>query len=548
MGYVNIDGYMLKRFIINGTNRLVEKKELVDALNVFPVPDGDTGTNMSLTALAAASEVSKLNTPHIGEVAKAAANGSLRGARGNSGVILSQIFRGFAKSLENKEVADVDDLASAFVLASETAYKAVMKPKEGTILTIAKALAESAVTSSYSIDEIEEMLDKVIKDGNTMLEKTQDMLPQLKEAGVVDAGGMGLMCIFEGGFENIGVETEVADVTGKGQTNINTAPQGLENVEIKFGYCTEFFINVENISEGTINSLKAYLEKIGDSIVVVADETIIKIHVHTNNPGEVLERALKIGYLENIKIENMRIQHTNRINFAKEQEKTPKTELQEYGFVAVAVGEGMSSIFKKLGVDEVIAGGQTMNPSTEDILEAIKRVNAKNIFVLPNNKNIILAAKQAAELCEDKNVVVIETKTIPQGIAGVIGYLPMVGVEENIEGINESISYVLTGQITYAVRDTVIEGKQIEQGDYLCMLENDISVVDKDIVIGAKALIDKMLAQNEDASMLGLYYGAEATDEDTAAIEEYVASEYPDIEIEIHDGGQPVYYYIISVE
>lgn len=549
MSYVKIDGYMLRRYIINGTNKLIANKERVDALNVFPVPDGDTGTNMSLTAIAAATEVSKLNSPNIGEVAKAAANGSLRGARGNSGVILSQIFRGFAKGLEGKDVADVDDVANAFACAMETAYKAVMKPKEGTILTIIRALAESAVEASYGTDDIDVMLSQIVPAGYKMLDKTQDMLPQLKQAGVVDAGGMGLMCIIEGGFANIGLDEELNTDSGKSQDSaMSGEPKGLEDIDIKFGYCTEFFINIDNPGDKVISSLKKYLEKIGDSIVVVSDESIIKIHVHTNNPGEVLERALKVGSLENIKIENMRLQHTNRINFSKEQDNAVQEEKKEYGFVVVSTGDGFKNIFEKMGVDSVITGGQTMNPSTEDILSAINSVNAENIYVLPNNKNIILAAKQAGELCEDKNVIVLESKSIPQGIAAIINYIPTNGVKQNTDAMTEAMGYVSTGQITHAVRDTVIGDKEIKEGDYLCMLENDIAVADKEIVIGCKALLDKMVENNKDAGIISIYCGEAAVDDDTVAIETYIAEEYPDIEVEVYQGGQPIYYYIISVE
>lgn len=549
MSYVKIDGYMLRRYIINGTNKLIANKERVDALNVFPVPDGDTGTNMSLTAIAAATEVSKLNSPNIGEVAKAAANGSLRGARGNSGVILSQIFRGFAKGLEGKDVADIDDVANAFACAMETAYKAVMKPKEGTILTIIRALAESAVEASYGTDDIDVMLSQIVPAGYKMLDKTQDMLPQLKQAGVVDAGGMGLMCIIEGGFANIGLDEDLNTDSGKSQDSaMSGEPKGLEDIDIKFGYCTEFFINIDNPGDKVISSLKKYLEKIGDSIVVVSDESIIKIHVHTNNPGEVLERALKVGSLENIKIENMRLQHTNRINFSKEQDNAVQEEKKEYGFVVVSTGNGFKDIFEKMGVDRVITGGQTMNPSTEDILSAINSVNAENIYVLPNNKNIILAAKQAGELCEDKNVIVLESKSIPQGLAAIINYIPTNEVEKNTDAMTEAMRYVSTGQITHAVRDTVIGDKEIKEGDYLCMLENDIAVVDKEIVIGCKALLDKMIEDNEDAGVISIYCGEEAVDDDTVAIETYIAEEYPDIEVEVYQGGQPIYYYIISVE
>lgn len=551
MSLLSIDGYLLKKFIIFGANMLAENKERVDELNVFPVPDGDTGTNMSLTVLAAAKEVEKINTPNIYDVSKAASNGSLRGARGNSGVILSQLFRGFSKGLEGKDTANSDDLALAFVKAKETAYKAVMKPKEGTILTIAEALSEKAVEMSYKTDDINEMMKEVIEHTKNVLKKTKDMLPQLKQAGVVDAGGRGLLYIIEGGFENI--DNDNVEIYDTSSNNVNlefSKPKGIENIEIKYGYCTEFFINIKNSDEKTEKDLKSYLQSIGDSIVMVSDEDIIKVHVHTNNPGNVLERAIKIGDLENIKIENMRIQHTNRISFSEktEDENIEVLEKKEIGFVVVSSGDGLSNIFKELGADKIIEGGQTMNPSTDDIISAIEQVNADNIIVLPNNKNIILAAQQASELIKDKNVEVLITKTIPQGMSAIINFMPGNSFEENINAMKESIEAVCTGQITYAVRNTVIDNKKINEGDFLCMIEDEIILVEKNLKNGIEKLIDKMIDKNENSTFITLYYGKDVTKEDAERIKENVIKKYPDFDVELQRGNQPVYYYIVSIE
>lgn len=550
MSYLTIDGYTLQKFIIAGANRLIENKGSVDALNVFPVPDGDTGTNMSLTVASAAKEVMKLNTPVIADVAKAAASGSLRGARGNSGVILSQLFRGFAKGLEGKETANVVDIALSFDKARQTAYKAVMKPKEGTILTVAREVSEKAIELSYAEENLDVFLEKLIEYANEVLLKTTDMLPQLKQAGVVDAGGKGFIHILEGGLENRGAEVTLNDASSSSQGTV-MADYQTEEVDIKFGYCTEFFINVDNANEETVNNLKDYLMTIGDSIVAVHDSEIIKIHVHTNNPGKVLERALKIGSLSNIKIENMRIQHTNNINFTKQaQQEVPveEQEEKEIGFVSVCVGSGIKEIFKNLGADYIIEGGQTMNPSTEDILQAVEKVNAKNVFVLPNNKNIILAAEQAAKLCKDKNIIVIGSTTIPQGISALVNFMPTDSVEDNAESINEGLEAVSTLQVTYAVRDTEIDDKKIVEGDILCMSESGIDFVEKDLQEGTKKLISNFLDNNIDKSFITIFYGEDATEDKANELADYVAENYPDIEVEVQSGNQPVYYYIISVE
>lgn len=547
MNLVTIDGYSLRNFIISGSNKLTSNKELIDSLNVFPVPDGDTGTNMSLTALAAASEVSKISSPNVYDIAKAAANGALKGARGNSGVILSQIFRGFAKALEGKETANVKDLANAFLKATETAYKAVMKPKEGTILTTAKALSDKAMEICDTTEDINAFFIEVIKHGNFILNKTTDMLPQLKSAGVVDAGGKGLMCIIEGGYESKALQN-VTLLTVSNSPSIEIAePKGIENIDIKYSYCTEFFITGKNITEDAQNSLKSFLQDVGDSLVLVCDEDFIKIHVHTNNPGKVLERALKIGSLDNIKIENMKTQHTNRISFNKESEEI-NAEPKEFGFIAVSIGSGINTVFKNLGVDEIIEGGQTMNPSTEDILNAIEKVNAKNVFVLPNNKNIILAAQQAVSLCETKAVHVIDTLNVPQGIVCLINFMETLSIEENIDNMEAAIKEISTGQITYAVRDTVINDKQIKEGDFLCMIDGKIEIVSKDLQKGAKELVKTMIEANEDCSFVSIYYGEESSQEDSEEIADFIEQEFENVEVEIVEGNQPLYYYLISVE
>lgn len=544
MGYISIDGYMLRRFIINGANRLAEKSEYVNSLNVFPVPDGDTGTNMGMTVMAAAREVEKINSPNFSDVVKAASNGALRGARGNSGVILSQIFRGIYKGAEGKAVIGTEDFANCFIKAMETAYKAVMKPKEGTILTVIKALAEKAGEVAIDGEGIEVMLAEMIKYGNEVLAKTTDMLPQLKQAGVVDAGGQGLMLILEGGFDNLGNENPLVDSAKPEGSQAIAVETDVEN--IKYGYCTEFFVNVENNRPDNQQELVSFLEDIGDSIVVVSDEEFIKVHVHTNNPGSVLERALKIGSLENIKIENMRLQHTNLISFTKKEEKP--VEKKEYGFVAVSMGEGLRDIFTQMGTDKVIQGGNTMNPSTEDILQAINEVNAKTVFVLPNNKNIIMAAQQAAQLCEDKQVVVIPSCNIPQGISALVSFVSTNSVEDNTRSMEQAMEYVASGQVTYAVKDTVIDDREIKAGNCLCLFESKIIASEESIIEGTKKLIDAMLQANEDGEIVSIYYGQDAKEEDAQQLADYIEEINPDVEVEIKYGGQPIYYYYISVE
>ena len=541
MALTKLNGLMLKKMMIAGANRLNEKKQTVDALNVFPVPDGDTGTNMSLTALAAAKEAEKENSLSISHVAKAISNGALRGARGNSGVITSQIFRGFAKGLEGLEEADTKALAQALQQAVKTAYKAVMKPKGGTILTVAKACADSASKIAENTEDIDLFLQKIIEDGNAMLLQTTEMLPVLKQAGVVDAGGKGLLCLLEGAFESRN-SIEVIKIAEPIKQDNFAALASVENTSITFGYCTEFFILVKNASEKIVQNLKTYLATIGDSIVCVNDEELIKIHVHTDHPGLALEKALTIGEFSGLKIDNMRQQHTNRIDFS---DTKPVGKQKEIGYVAVSPGDGLTEIFQNLGVDEIIQGGQTMNPSTEDILNAIEKVNAKTVFVLPNNKNIILAGEQASKLTKQKNVIVIPSKTIPQGISAMLNIMA-----EDSEGIQqdmlESIKNVASASVTYAVRETTFDGKSIKQGDIIGMQEDNITVISESAEKGAKDLLHKVVT--EDAEMISIYYGADVTLQEAEEIKQYAEDKFSSCDVELHRGGQPLYYYIISVE
>jgi hypothetical protein len=540
---------MLCRFITNGANLLVKNKEKIDALNVFPVPDGDTGTNMSMTALSAAKLARESNSPNVSDVAKAAASGALKGARGNSGVILSQIFRGIAKGLEGKSTADCNDLALAFEKAKETAYKAVMKPKEGTILTIIRALADKALEVAQYTEDIEDFLRAMLAYSESVLDATPDMLPQLKQAGVVDAGGCGLLYIIRGGYEQIGIDNALCDTDSTSKsTDTAVSSAALSDADIKFGYCTEFFVNLPEGADGDAIAaeLTDYLSTIGDSLVVVADDSdhIVKIHVHTNNPGLVLERALRAGSLDRVKIENMRIQHTNLISFS--QQVKPKRK--RYGFVSVASGDGMDDVFTELDCDIIVSGGQTMNPSTEDILEAINNVNAETVFILPNNSNIILAAKQAAELCEDKKVFVVESKTIPQGIAAIIAFTPYLSTDENLTAMTEALGSISTGQATKAVRSAKLDSKEISEGDYLFLLDGEINNTSKDLNDGIKVLISDMLKIREDAGLVSFYFGEDINEDEAMDFVESLEKDYPDVEFDLRYGGQSVYYYIISVE
>lgn len=558
MSVTSINGLLLKRMIISGANSLNSKKETVDSLNVFPVPDGDTGTNMSLTVLAAAREVEKSQSLSVSDIAKLAANGSLRGARGNSGVITSQLVRGFSKELEGLSEADTVALAKATAKAVETAYKAVMKPKEGTILTVARIMSESALKYCHKITDITEFMEAVIKDGHAILLQTKEMLPVLKQADVVDAGGMGLLFFLEGALKAIESDADVKleEVSAGASKNEYAALASIDNESITFGYCTEFFINIKNVGDSTVSGLKNYLSSIGDSLVVVADDEIIKVHVHTDHPGMAIEKALSIGSLSGLKIDNMREQHTNKIDFQSdakaEQAKPivsaeePKKEHKETGFISICSGSGLADIFRSLGVDYIIEGGQTMNPSTEDILNAINKIDADNIVIMPNNKNIILAAEQAKNLTEDKKIFVVPTRSVPEAISAMLCYNAEEPIEDVIEEMDEAIKNVTTASVTYAVRDTKIGETEITKGDILGMLNDNIAVVGKDISQTTEDLIKK--AANEDSEIISIYYGSDATEEMANKIAEFAGEQFPDCDIEIHAGNQQLYYYIISVE
>lgn len=554
----SINAETLQKMFIAGAKNLEAKKEWINELNVFPVPDGDTGTNMTLTIMSAAKEVGGIANPDMETIAKAISTGSLRGARGNSGVILSQLFRGFTREIKKVYEIDVEGLSKACVRAVETAYKAVMKPKEGTILTVAKGMADKACELVGTSDDLVYVIDEIIKHGDYILSQTPEMLPVLKQAGVVDSGGQGLMTVIKGAYDALlGKEIDYTIETIQSKSSISTDDIPLDEVDIKFGYCTEFIINLEKeMPSSEERAFKKFLESIGDSIVLVADDEIVKIHVHTNDPGVAITKALTYGSLSRIKIDNMREEHQERLikNAEKmaaqqkeEEEKARADEpRKEFGFIAVSVGEGLDEIFKGLNVDYIISGGQTMNPSTEDILNAIDNINADNIFVLPNNKNIILAAKQAESLVEDKNIVVIPSKTIPQGIAAMIGFIPDSSVEDNKEAMIDSMSYVKSGEITYAVRDTVIDDKEIKQGNIMGIGDSGILSVGENIADTTVDMIKEM--QDEDSEIVSIYYGADVTKDDANALAEKISEELPDLEVEVYSGGQPIYYYIASVE
>lgn len=544
-----IDAKLIARMFLAGAKNLEVKKEWINELNVFPVPDGDTGTNMTLTIMSAVKEVNNLEDVQMTSLAKAISSGSLRGARGNSGVILSQLLRGFTKVIEHYDTVDAVIFARAFEKGVETAYKAVMKPKEGTILTVARGAAEKALEIAGESDSLETFFTDVIAEAELVLSRTPDMLPVLKEAGVVDSGGQGLLEVLKGAFDGyMGKEIDLN--FEKPKTAVSGKPVSAEESNIKFGYCTEFIIMLEKqFTEKDEHEFKEYLMSIGDSLVVVADDEIVKVHVHTNDPGEVIQRALTYGQLSNMKIDNMRLEHHEKV--IKEAEKMAAQQAaaepeKEVGFISVSVGAGMGEIFKELGADYLIEGGQTMNPSTEDVLQAIERVNAKNIFIFPNNKNIILAANQARDLTEDKNIIVIPTKTIPQGITALISYVPDKAVEQNTEEMMEAVGNVKTGQITYAVRDTKIDDKEIRQGDIMGIGDHGLLAVGTGIEDITVAALQEMT--DEDSEIISVYYGQDVSEEDAEHLAERLEEQYPDFDIEIHNGGQPIYYYIVSVE
>ncbi len=562
-----IDAPMLSKMFLAGAKNLEAKKEWINELNVFPVPDGDTGTNMTMTIMSAAAEVSNLGAdPAMADLAKAISSGSLRGARGNSGVILSQLFRGFTREIGKYKELDTIVLSDAFQKAVETAYKAVMKPKEGTILTVAKGAADKAMELIGETEDLTVFLDEVIKHAEYVLSKTPEMLPVLKQAGVVDSGGQGLVTVLRGAYDALmGKEIDYTiENTASAGSTVKISQQTEQ--DIKFGYCTEFIIVLNQpLTENEEFEFKAFLDSIGDSIVVVADDEITKVHVHTNDPGLAIQRALTFGSLSKIKIDNMREEHQEKLikdaqkvaaeqkaesdkrrsmqDSKAEKEQMPKKDM---GFVSVSIGEGINEIFKGLGTDYIIAGGQTMNPSTEDVLNAIEEVNADNIFILPNNKNIILAANQAASLIEEKNVFVIPTKTVPQGITALINFMPDSTAEENVQRMTEELSNVSSGQVTYAVRDTLIDDKSIKQGDYMGIGDNGILSVGKDMETVTKEMVAEMA--DEDSAIISIYYGEEVEEAAAQKLGAELEEKYPDCEVEVHFGGQPIYYYVISVE
>ena len=549
-----IDARILSRMFLAGAKNLEAKKEWSNELNVFPVPDGDTGTNMTMTIMAAAAEVGSLGDTDMESLAKAISSGSLRGARGNSGVILSQLLRGFTKSVKTKEELDAKAIAAAMEKGVETAYKAVMKPKEGTILTVAREAAAKAVELAETAEDLDTFFQAVIAHAEETLAKTPEMLPVLKEAGVVDSGGQGLLEVYHGAYDGfLGKEidyTQFGEAKGPAVTKIGAQAEA----DIKFGYCTEFIILLDKpMAEETEHEFKKFLMSLGDSIVLVADDEIVKVHVHTNHPGQAIEKALTFGALSRMKIDNMREEHQEKLikdaeKLAKEQEEKEAAAQppKEVGFISVSVGNGMTEIFKELGVDYLIEGGQTMNPSTEDMLNAIARVNAKTIYIFPNNKNIILAANQARDLTEDKEIVVVPTKTIPQGITAMISYVPEKNSAENTEAMLQAIERVKTGQVTYAVRDTRIDDKEIHEGDIMGIGDHGILAVGKDRLEVTKETVAEMV--DDESEVISIYYGADIEEAEAEELAAAIEEEYPDCDVELNAGGQPIYYYVISVE
>lgn len=557
MAINTIDAAMLKKCFLAGAANLEAKKEIINELNVFPVPDGDTGTNMTMTILSAAKEVSNIASPNFENLSKAISGGSLRGARGNSGVILSQLFRGFTKEIKSVTVIDAPVLARAFQKATETAYKAVMKPKEGTILTVAKGLSDKMNELACENGDLEEILGQVLEHGRYVLSQTPEMLPVLKEAGVVDSGGQGLIEVLSGIYDCL-LGKEIDLTAALGTTTTAKVEADTTQADIKYGYCTEFIINIEKkFDNGDELNFKAYLESIGDSIVVVADDEIVKVHVHTNDPGLAIQKALTYGSLSRMKIDNMREEHKEKLikeaqkaeaekKAAEEAAKKPAEPKKKYGFISVSAGAGLSEIFEGLGVDVVIEGGQTMNPSTEDMLNAIDKVNAENVFILPNNSNIILAANQAQSIVTDKNVYVVPSKTIPQGITALINFDESADAEANFDNMSSEMKNVKTGQVTYAVRDTSMDGKEIKQNDIMGIGDKTILSVGKDI---EETTID-MLSQliDDDSELISVYYGEDVSSEQVDSLTAKLEETYPDLDLEVHRGGQPIYYYIVSVE
>ena len=557
MAVKTINTQMLQKMFLAGAANLEAKKEFINELNVFPVPDGDTGTNMTLTIMSAAKEVKAIENPDMLSTAKAISFGSLRGARGNSGVILSQLLRGFTKEIRDYEEIDVPVLARACERATATAYKAVMKPKEGTILTVAKGISQKATELAETTEDLEVFLPEVIRYAEEVLAQTPELLPVLKEAGVVDSGGQGLVEILHGAYDAFsGKEIDYSAIdAGEGTKMVKPSRQA--EADIKFGYCTEFIIMTDKpFTSKDETEFKGYLESIGDSIVCVADDDIVKVHVHTNDPGLAIQKALTYGQLSRMKIDNMREEHQEKL--IRDAEKTAAQQAQAaelkkkkearkaVGFITVSIGEGMNEIFRELGVDYIIEGGQTMNPSTDDMLTAIDHVNADHIFIFPNNKNIILAANQAQSLTKDKDIIVIPTKTVPQGITAIINYMPEADVDTNIDAMKEGISHVKTGQVTYAVRDTHIDDKEIHEGDIMGIGDEGILSVSQSVEEAAREMLALMV--DEDSELISLYYGQDVSEEDAQKFAQTVEEQYPEVDVDLHSGGQPIYYYVLSVE
>ena len=555
---INVD--VLAKMFLAGAQNIEAKKDYINELNVFPVPDGDTGTNMSMTIMSAAKEVTALNKPAMKDLAKAISSGSLRGARGNSGVILSQLLRGFTKAIKEEKEIDVLALAAACQRARDTAYKAVMKPKEGTILTVASGIATKAAEMAEETDDLEVFIPAVIEHAQDVLNQTPEMLPVLKEAGVVDSGGQGLLEVIKGAYDAfLGKEIDYSVIEPSTGVTVNKV-NAEDTADIKFGYCTEFIILTEKeITEDDEREFKKFLSSIGDSIVCVADDDVVKIHVHTNDPGLAIQKALTYGQLSKMKIDNMREEHQEKLirdaeklaeqqanEEAAHEEKKPAEPRKAMGFIAVSIGAGMNEIFKELGADYIIEGGQTMNPSTEDMLNAIDRVNADTVFILPNNKNIVLAANQAKSLVEEKEIIVIPTKTVPQGITAIINFMPDADAKTNEEAMLEEIKNVKTGQITYAVRDTKIDEKEIHEGDIMGIGDSGILAVGKDLEETTKELIANLV--DEDSELISIYYGEEVSEEDAEKFTEEITELYPDVDVDIQFGGQPIYYYVLAVE
>ena len=554
MAVKTINTELFRKMFLAGAANLEAKKEFINELNVFPVPDGDTGTNMTLTIMSAAKEVQSLENADMLTIAKAISSGSLRGARGNSGVILSQLLRGFTKEIREHKEIDAVILAKACERATATAYKAVMKPKEGTILTVAKGISRKAEELAETTEDLEVFIPEVIKYAEEVLAQTPEMLPVLKEAGVVDSGGQGLLEVIHGAYDAfLGKEIDYAAIEESGGTKMVKPSQQAE-ADIKFGYCTEFIIMTEKeFTDKNEAEFKAYLESIGDSIVCVADDDIVKIHVHTNDPGLAIQKALTYGQLSRMKIDNMREEHQEKLikdaeKAAAQQasEKKKKEPRKSVGFIAVSIGEGMNEIFRELGADYIIEGGQTMNPSTDDMLSAIDEVNADHIFILPNNKNIILAANQAQSLTDDKDIIVIPTKTVPQGITAIISYMPEADVDTNIEALEEAIKNVKTGQVTYAVRDTHIDDKEIHEGDIMGIGDRGILAVGQSVEETTKEMLAQLV--DEESELISLYFGQDVLEEDAENFAQEVEELYPDVDVDVHMGGQPIYYYVLSVE